>query len=324
MKIVKTFSILLLILGMVFLGYFVFDKLPSKTITMDRNDELSGVESFNFNELKNNIKSILGGDKEYVDVVVFGIPGEGYKASLLADSIFLARYNIKNNKLFLISIPRDLWVSDESQSFKFNEVLSRNKIGFSLNLIEKITGIYTSNYAVIDLNTTSEVVDWLGGVDVYLDEPAIDWVSGYTLEKGEHHLNGEDAVWLIRNRYNEKGDFFRENNQHKIIEAVIDEFINLSNQEKLEFVKYFVLDSSLLDNISVDFSDAIPLLFDDEKNEVSIRSIVLSPETDLFKISEIDSNTNSSSTNISVVVPTSGFGDYSEIRKYVQELVRGD
>ncbi len=304
------------------MGYFIVDKLPSKTITLDRNENLNNVESFNFNELKNNIRNIFGGDKEYIDAVVFGIPGEGYKASLLADTILLARYNVDDSKLFLVSIPRDLWVSDKDESFKLNEILIRNKINFSLNLIEKITGVYTNNYVVVDLNMVSDVVDWFGGVDIFLDEPAIDWVSGYTLEEGVHHLNGEDAVWLIRNRYNEKGDFFRENNQHKIIESIIDEFISLSTQDKLKFAKYFILDSAFLDNVRVDFSDATPFLFNNDKEKVFIESIVLDPSTNLLKISEIDiSSINSSSTKISIVVPVLGFGNYSEIREYIQNLI---
>lgn len=256
-----------------------------------------------------------------LNVVVFGEVGPEYGGARLADTILLVRFLPDQKKGYLISIPRDLWIGDEKEQFKINEVLAKKKIPQALEEIESLTGVAPDGYAVINLSLVREAIDFLGGVDVTLDQPAIDWVSGYTLSAGTHHLNGEDAVWLLRNRYNREGDFFREKNQQKVVEAAIIAFRKLPREQKLEFVKKFIFTPQVLSQSRIDFSKITPFVLDPDLAKVSLEHVVLDYETQLFTIKSLPIQGAATTTYISVVMPTEGFEQYGKIREYIQAQI---
>ena len=174
-------------------------------------------------------------------VLVLGrvAPGEGgqwHNAPELADSIVLVYYNADTKTVNLISLPRDLYGTFGGESFKINEVAKRKKIDDLLAEMPGMTGIETEKYVIVDLGIVEKVVDELGGVDVVLEAPVTDPVSGYTLKKGSNHLNGNQAAFLVRNRFAPEGDFFREKHQHLLIKAIFDK---LSEQGSADRTKFF-------------------------------------------------------------------------------------
>jgi len=303
------------VVGAAFLVWGGIMIMPHRVVTLYDDATSTTPSSFSLNSLIKNITS-----KDDITVAIFGVPGDGYNAPMLADAIIVAHFRASDNKLFLVSIPRDLWVSDQNESFKINEVVERDEVSYALSLIKTITGLSPDGYGIVDLAMEKNIIDWLGGIDVVLDQPAVDWVSGYTMEAGEQHLSGDDAVWLARNRYNQSGDFFREDNQQKIIKASFAKFQALLSDDKLAFIKKFVFNSTTLSHINIDLSKIAPLAINNDIKISDIKSIVLEPSTKLFEISWINTNTASSS-RISVVLPTAGFGNYSDIRNYVSKMV---
>lgn len=259
-----------------------------------------------------------------LSIVAFGEVGPEYGGARLADAILLVHFLPEKKEGYMVSIPRDLWMSDGEEEFKINEVLFRKKIPQGLLEIEALTGIAPDGYTILNLSLVRNAVDFLGGVEVTLDAPAIDWVSGYTLPAGTHYLNGEDAVWLLRNRYNKEGDFFREKNQQKVVTAAIIAFQKLSREKKLEFVKKFVFTSQVLSQAHIDFSKLTPFVLDPELANVSLEHIVLDYQTELFKIDSVPLHTAATTTYVSVVLPSAGFEQYGEIRAYIQEKITGE
>jgi LCP family protein required for cell wall assembly len=294
--------IIILILG----GVFLLFKLPGHSI------EWQNATSFFYDFFK----------PKPITIVVFGLSNEK-----LADAILMVYYVPEKSKVFLISIPRDLWIADKKEQFKINEVFSRNKTELVLEKIEDITGLKVNGYLVVNLKTIKEMIDELGGVDITLSEPAIDWVSGYTLGPGTAHLNGEDAVWLIRNRFNPEGDFFREKNQHQIIEKAFEKFKLLNQQQKFAFMKKFFINSETLKTLNLDSKIISELLFKTDVSELKIKSVVLDFSTKLFRTAAIPIatgtiNSDASTTkNISVLLPTEGFEKYDQIREYIKAQV---
>lgn len=259
-----------------------------------------------------------------LSVVAFGEVGPEYGGARLADTILLVHFLPDQKKGYMISIPRDLWISDGEEQFKINEVLFRKKIPQALLEIKDLTGIEPDGYTIVNLSLVRDAVDFLEGVDVTLDAPAIDWVSGFTLPVGTHHLDGEDAVWLLRNRYNREGDFFREKNQQKVVEAAILAFQKLPREKKLEFIKKFVFTAQVLSQAHVDFSKLTPFVLDPELAKVSLEHIILDYETGLFKIDSVPLHTAATTTYVSVVLPSAGFERYEEIRAYIQNRIMND
>lgn len=282
--------------------------------------------------------------KNPVSVVIFGVAGSGHNGADLTDTIVLAYFDPDKNRASLISIPRDLWVSDGATHFKINEALERNRLATVFDRIGDMTGLTPQGYAAIDLNTVRQAIDDLGGVDIALTQPATDWVSGYTMAAGPHHLTGDDAVWLMRNRYAPNGDFFREQNQQNIIKEAVAKFRGLPLEQQIAFVEKYISQSGLMDHVNINPSQLVPYVLGGGINGVAMQSITFDFSTKLLKTDAIPLAASSSSLAnaeflpsmvsstavvlttvasevprfISVLVPTAGIDNYTALRAYVQ------
>ena len=102
----------------------------------------------------------------------------------------------------LLSIPRDLWVQVPgvgeqriNTAYFFAEA---NQTGTgaraALQTIDENFGIPVRYYALVHMAGLVEAVDALGGLTVRLDSPMNGWPAG------THHLNGTQALELVRER----------------------------------------------------------------------------------------------------------------------------
>lgn len=184
----------------------------------------------------------LGQEKEEdITILVLGRVAEGqggrwHAAPGLVDAIVIVNYRPNSDVINLVSLPRDLYGEFGGQNFKINEIYRRKKIEDFMHKLPEISGIEVENFLVVDVRLIETAVDSLGGIDVDIDSAVTDPVSGYRLDVGVHHLSGEDAMWLMRNRYSPEGDFFREKNQHVVIASIFDKFNILSSSEKTKFL----------------------------------------------------------------------------------------
>jgi len=316
-------------------GWAALLHLPERTETFVSDTRPSGL----FSTLSDFFQSVF--QKKSLAVVVFGVPGEGHNGPELTDSIIFIYFNPDRNQAHVVSIPRDLWVSDGATHFKINESLTRHETSTALSVIESITGIASQGYVVVNLAMVKEAIDVLGGVDIVLEKPAVDWVSGYTLDAGLHHLNGDDALWLIRNRYASEGDFFREHNQQNIIKQAFAKFKELSKEEKINFVNTFVVEKDLLEQTDIDVSSLVPYVSYGDFDSITIKSIELDFSTHLVQTiniplapsssllatsstSSINVSTSSTATPsfISAIAPVAGIDNYDALREYVQERLK--
>lgn len=295
-------------------GALWYNSSSSEVLIEHTDDGLSGLSNL-FAQFKSDTTP------KPLTVAVFGRPGAGYKSGSLADAILIIHYDPAQKTAHMISIPRDLWITDGTEQFKLNEIIFRNKVGAGLAEFEKMTGLSMDGYLDVDLTTIQKGIDDLGGVDIVLDQTAIDWVSGFRMEAGNQHLNGEDAVWLIRNRYNAQGDFFREKNQQKIIDAALLKFKALTRDEKVAFVKKYLFDGKLLRGAHVDIAQITPLIFDVNLSVVKLKSVVMDFSTKLFKNASVPIQTEAGTSYIAVVLPVEGFQNYAAIQKYIQTQI---
>lgn len=118
------------------------------------------------------------------------------------DTIILATIVPLKPYVGMLSIPRDLWVTVPgvgeqriNTAYFFaesNEAGSGSRA--ALQTIRENFGVPVRYYAVIHMFGLASVVDALGGVDVQLDSPT----GGFPA--GVHHLNGEEALFFVRER----------------------------------------------------------------------------------------------------------------------------
>ena len=238
-------------------------------------------------------------------------PGEGgqwHNAPELADSIVLVYYNAGTKTVNLISLPRDLYGTFGGESFKINEVAKRKKIDALLAEMPEITGIETEKYVIVDLGIVEKVVDGLGGVDVALEAPVTDPVSGYTLKKGPNHLNGDQAAFLVRNRFAPEGDFFREKHQHLLIKAIFDK---LSEQSSADRTKFFfkILPEVAKSQSNFSIGELIPQLGNIEVRKFN--GITLDFSTGVLVSSQ-------DSIGAYVLIPKEGINNYKGVKQFIE------
>ncbi len=241
-------------------------------------------------------------------------PGEGgrwHNAPELADSIVLVYYNAGTKTVNLISLPRDLYGTFGGESFKLNEVAKRKKVDDLLAKMPEITGVKTEKYVIVDLGIVEKVVDELGGVDVVLEASVTDPVSGFTLKKGPNHLNGNQAAFLVRNRFAPEGDFFRERHQHLLIKAIFDELSRESTADRTKFF-FKILPEITKSRSNFSIGELIPQL--GNINVQKFNSITLDFGTGTL-VSSVDP------IGAYVLIPKEGINNYQGVRTFIESKI---
>jgi len=166
----------------------------------------------------------------------------------------------------LISIPRDSWVPIPGHGrSKLNAAFSWGGPSLLRSTVENLTGLYIDHVMVIDFSGFARLSEIVGGVDVYVPQTTVDTARDITWKKGMHHLEGENALFYVRQRYGlPNGDFDRIQRQQNFLRAMLDKIASkavLTNP-----VRVTQLASRLSDTIAVD----------DQLTTGRLRSLVLS------------------------------------------------
>ena len=132
--------------------------------------------------------------------------------------------NPLTHKILLTTTPRDYYVYIPNISGDMRDKLTHAGIygvKTSMRTLENLYGIEISDYIRINFDSLIQLVDALGGVDVY-SEYAFD--SGdYHFVAGTNHLDGEAALAFSRTRYAfAEGDRQRGKNQMQVLTAIIN------------------------------------------------------------------------------------------------------
>ncbi|WP_103064093.1 LCP family protein [Actinomyces qiguomingii] len=106
--------------------------------------------------------------------------------------------------LNVLILPRDLTVA---QGQLFDERLATSFLQgpqYTVDSLCSAYGVAASHVVTIDMAQFAQIVDSLGGVQVQVDEPVRDTYSGLQIDAaGTQHLNGVDALALVRSRHPE-------------------------------------------------------------------------------------------------------------------------
>ena len=173
--------------------------------------------------------------------------GTGESAN--TDTIIVVSYDVANQKVGMISIPRDTAVNrDWRKDPKINGAYAGAGVDVLKEEIEQTFGIPIDYYIYVDLKGFVALVDELEGVDVYIpeemnyDDPYQDLHIHYT--KGQHHLNGQQAMEVVRFRHNNDGsgytDVGRAEMQRQVLVALAKKVVSWNSLTKVqEFVEIF-------------------------------------------------------------------------------------
>ncbi|MER6171774.1 LCP family protein [Streptosporangium sp. NPDC001681] len=168
------------------------------------------------------------------------------------DTIMLIHLADAGNRISVISIPRDSWVSIPGKGrAKINAAFSWGGPALLIKTVEKLTGVRVDHYAAIDFQGFSAATDAIGGVDVEVTETVRDPLSGVTWKAGRQHLDGEKALQFVRQRVNlPGGDLDRIKRQQALLHSIAGKV--LSAETLANPVKVNNLLRALTKAISVD------------------------------------------------------------------------
>ncbi len=161
-------------------------------------------------------------------------------ASMSTDTIILASFDIENNKLNMMSIPRDTIVNTNRSNKKINcAYASANGDIYALyDEIESITGVRPDKYVIVSVDGFVKLIDEVGGItvdvpiDMHYNDPTQDLVID--IDKGVQTLDGYDAMGFMRYRKTYvEGDIGRIKMQQTFINAAIKKLLTPSTFVKI-------------------------------------------------------------------------------------------
>lgn len=174
------------------------------------------------------------------DTLVVYITGNDQKGSVSAkgrtDVNILAVVNIKTKEILLISTPRDYYVNLKFDNGNYSSIPDKLThsgnygISVSMNTMETIyDNIDIDYYFRVNFTGFIKIVDALGGVDVYVPKNFKANGNGTIFKKGNAHLNGEQALDFVRERYAfANGDNRRGEAQMEVITALLKKIMSPS------------------------------------------------------------------------------------------------
>lgn len=153
-------------------------------------------------------------------------------AKTRSDVNILAVVNPKTRQILLINTPRDYYLplafNGEMDKLTHAELYG---IQESMAVLDNLYGTKTSYYGRVNFWGLIDVVDALGGIDVYSDysfTTSAGDVAGYgyrtySYTEGWNHLDGLEALMFARERHSfSDGDNQRGRNQMKVVQAIIE------------------------------------------------------------------------------------------------------
>jgi len=203
-----------------------------------------------------------------LNLLVSGVASNNYLYGL-ADAVRIVRVDFQNPGVSIIALPRDLWIEIPGLEDRGITVGKLNQAyfygtegmgyydgsGFGSGLLAETIlnnyGFRSDHYLAVNLNSFRDIIDTLGGIDVYLAENVYKKSYGLPvlfLRAGSHHLNGKQAEDLARQRIT-IGDFGRINNQTVVLKAVAAKMLSPAGISALP-----ALINQLKSNVKTDLS----------------------------------------------------------------------
>ena len=179
-------------------------------------EHVEGVELISDKNVRNIL--LIGSDKDT-------------GGSSRSDSIMIASVNKATGRITLCSILRDTHLAiPGNRESKVNAAYSWGGANLLIQTIEQNFGIKIDDYATVNFEMFTELVDGLGGVDIEVTKDEADYINNRhsygkekkpdTVESGENvHLDGYQTLWYSRIRKLDS-DFMRTERQRKVLSAI--------------------------------------------------------------------------------------------------------
>jgi LCP family protein required for cell wall assembly len=184
-----------------------------------------------------------------------------------SDSITLLRTDPAHNRLYYLSIPRDLRVEVPGYGpAKINTAFQVGGPRLAIRTVAGYTDIPVNHVIVVDFSQFRDLIDKLGGIDIFVARPIVSkfdcpyaspvrcarW-RGWRFAKGTHHMDGRRALIYARIRKNAldpaESDITRGERNQQVLQAVMSKLASFGTYVRLPFIG-----GSLLKPLATDLS----------------------------------------------------------------------
>ncbi|MCF7820433.1 MAG: LCP family protein [Candidatus Pacebacteria bacterium] len=255
-KIRKAFKITSYLIIFVIIGFFIF----SSTVLMSSQSSEGWLSGMSFwGTIKHlttaSDRGLEGNKEDRINILLLGMGGKNHDGGYLTDTIMLASLKPSTKEVFVMSLPRDLFIPWGDTWIKINNINAyaenREKGSGSQELSQALESLLDLNihyYVRIDFDGFVKIIDELGGVEVNVENTLDDYkypIRGQEdnpdyyarfehlhIDKGWQEMGGSLALKYARSRHAqgiEGSDFARAKRQQKIIEAVKDKLFSSYN-----------------------------------------------------------------------------------------------
>ena len=186
------------------------------------------------------VVGIVGNDEWYLDQL-------SLTSGFRSDVNMLVAVNPNTHQVLLVSLPRDSYVAVNGDTNRMDK-LTHATLGVDgssgisdwTNTIENLLGFNMNYFVKVNFSSVVKIIDAVGGID--LDNPyafstnalahydeASDTVQHQHIDfaSGMIHLNGEEALAYVRERYSlPDGDLGRNMHQTLVIKAMVNKLVS--------------------------------------------------------------------------------------------------
>ncbi|MGN1337097.1 MAG: LCP family protein [Candidatus Coprovivens sp.] len=142
-----------------------------------------------------------------------------------SDVNMILTINPYTKEILITSIPRDYYVQVHGQTGLKDKLTHSGIYGLDVSekTVEDLFDIDIDYSVKINFNAVTEVVDLVGGIEVYSDTTFnSSHKPGWVVKEGMNYMDGEKALAYSRERYAYRGgDRHRIQNQQQVLEAVL-------------------------------------------------------------------------------------------------------
>ena len=216
------------------------DFTPDENLTVVTDEETDEIHALIQSQLNANGGSMIS-DSDVINILLIGTDARSLSERARSDVMMLVSVNRKTDKIVLTSFMRDIYTY--IPGYGYNRLNAPNAIAGPDYLIETLEadfGIEINNYALVNFYAFADIIDVLGGIDLYLTNAEVDFINkqAYYGEQadlgvgtgavyldyssdGWYHLNGTQALAHCRNRSSSGSDYDRTERQRTVIGTLI-------------------------------------------------------------------------------------------------------
>lgn len=153
-------------------------------------------------------------NRDSMQILVLGTDNRDGQDSNNSDVMMLVNMAADRSHVTVVSFPRDLLVplpacTDPESGLQFqtmdlaqlNGALGNGGPGCTVAAINEMTGLSIDHFMMADFNAVKELSNTLGGVEVCVNQPVDDPLSGLNIPAGVSSVQGDQALAFLRTRH---------------------------------------------------------------------------------------------------------------------------